>query len=124
MVRYGGAVASTPKPSPKDELPADQPGTGRMRGPKRKGNRTTLRVPTDLSTTAWEYAEFLGTTPNDALIRLAERGADLYRAERQVERIAGERRAAVFASTDVDPGDELPPPELVERAILSLRNGE
>jgi len=56
----------------RDPPDADAPAGRRQRARRRDGARTTLRVPTALLLTARRYADDLGTTPNDALIRLAE----------------------------------------------------
>ncbi|MGI8596327.1 MAG: hypothetical protein ACR2LY_03470 [Thermoleophilaceae bacterium] len=80
-----------------------------------------MRVPTALALTARRYADDLGTTLNDALIRLAERGAAIYEGEREVEMLAAERQAAVFAGDAFDPNAELSSPEWVEWAIMSAR---
>ncbi len=91
------------------------------RAPRREGERTTLRVPEALRATATACAEELGTSTNDALIRLAERGAAIYEAQRQVERLSAERRAAVFAGAGDDEEIELPPPEVMSEAMLAGR---
>ena len=96
----------------------------RQRSPRRDGARTTLRVPSELSATVSDYAEELGTTPNDALIRLAERGAAIYEGEQEVARLAAERRAAMRAAQAVDPDAELMSAEWVEWAIRSARGEE
>lgn len=104
------------------DLPeADAPASRRQRARRRDGTRTTLRVPTALALTARRYADDLGTTPNDALIRLAERGAEIYEGEREVEALAAERRAAVLFGDAFDPDAELSSPEWVEWAIMSAR---
>jgi len=104
------------------DLPdADPPAARRQRARPRDGARTTLRVPSALALTALRYADDLGTTPNDALIRLAERGAAIYEGEREVEMLAAERQAAVFGRDAVDPDAELSSPEWVEWAIMSAR---
>jgi len=123
MERYGAAVGSTPKPPPGDEPSADQPGTDRMRGPKRNGNRTTLRVPTDLFAAARGYAESLGTTPTDALV-FAERGADLHRPSVRSNAHPPSGVPPSSPSPTSIPATSSPPPDIVERAILSLRKGE
>ncbi len=104
------------------DLPgADAPAGRRQRARPRDGARTTLRVPSALALTVRRYAEDLGTTPNDALIRLAERGAAIYEGEREVEMLAAERQAAVLSRDVFDPNAELPSPEWVEWAIMSAR---
>lgn len=96
----------------------------RRRSPQRDGKRTTLRVPAELAATAAEYAEQLGTTPNDALIRLAERGAAIYEGQREVERLSAERTAAVMSVDPPDPDAEFPSSEWVDWAMRSARGEE
>ncbi len=105
----------------RDPPDADAPAGRRQRARRRNGYRTTLRVPTALALTARRYADDLGTTPNDALIRLAERGAAIYEGEREVAALAAERRAAVLVGDAFDPDAELSSPEWVEWAIMSAR---
>ena len=105
--------------------PARTPAPARReRSPRRDGARTTLRVPLDLATTVGDYAEQLGTTPNDALIRLAERGAASYEREREVERLAAERRTAVLSVDPPDPDAEYSSSEWVDWAMRSARGEE
>ena len=91
------------------------------RAPRRDGVRTTLRVPAELLAEARIYADDVGTSSNDALIRLAERGARLREREREVERLSSERRAAIAASASQPAQGELPSPEAVREAILAGR---
>lgn len=93
----------------------------RKRSPRRDGDRTTLRVPAELAATAREYAEELGTTSNDALIRLAERGARIYEGQREVDRLSAERTAAVFSGPAPDPDAEYPSSEWVDWAMREAR---
>ena len=81
-------------------------------------------MPADLAARTREYAEQHGTTPNDALIRLAERGAVLYRGEREVERLAAERRAAVLSVDPPDPGADFSSSEWIDWAMGSARGEE
>lgn len=60
-------------------------------------------MPVELAATAREYADHLGTTATDALVRLAERGAEIVAGELEVARLAAERRAAVLAHRPLDP---------------------
>lgn len=71
--------------------------------------------------TARELAAELGTTPNDAVVRLAEEGSEARARRRAVEELARRRRAAVMG--DGDPADfsGLPSPEALEAAMLSGR---
>jgi len=91
------------------------------RAPRREGARTTLRVPTDLAATVRAYAEELDTSANDALLRLAERGAEIVERERRVEQLATERRAAMAVAIGPEEEDEPLHPEVVREAILGAR---
>ncbi|HTE60643.1 MAG TPA: hypothetical protein VK631_09865 [Solirubrobacteraceae bacterium] len=93
----------------------------RRRAPQRAGHRTTLRVPDDLARAAQELAGELGTTSNDAIIRLAEEGAVALERRRRAAQIASERRDAV-ARTELVDGLELPTPEELRAAMLSGRH--
>ena len=81
-------------------------------------------MPVELAAVVEVYAEQLGTTHNDALIRFAERGAAIYEGEREIERLAVERRAAVRAVEPPDPGAEYPSSECVDWAMRSARGEE
>jgi hypothetical protein len=85
------------------------------------GPRTTLRVPKGLAQLADQLARELGVSRNDALLRLAARGAKLYEqqlsiASRQKERLA----AVVPGSAEID-SPELPSPEEAREAVLAAR---
>lgn len=94
----------------------------RQRAPRRSGRRTTLTVPASLVEAAESLADELGTTSNDALIRLAEQGAAVRSRRSRMERLAAERRAAVDRSPDVGPGEMLSPEEFRD-AVLAERRG-
>lgn len=100
---------------------SESPRAPRRRSPRRDGTRTTLRVPVDLAATTRRYAEELGTTPNDALIRLAERGAELVSGELEVARLAAERRAAVMGKRrPVNPDAVYPSAEEMDEAMRAV----
>lgn len=67
----------------------------RRRAPRRTGHRTTLTVPHSLLDAADRLARELGTTTNDAIVRLAEDGASSYERHEQIAALAAERRRAV-----------------------------
>jgi predicted transcriptional regulator len=96
--------------------------TQRQRAPHREGRRTTLRVPDEVMHAADALARELGTTPNDALVRLAEEGMALNERRRAVERLARARRTAVAGVKGVDAGT-FPTPDEMRAAMLSGRYG-
>lgn len=67
----------------------------RRRAPRRTGHRTTLTVPHSVLDAAGRLAQELGTTANDAIVRLAEEGASSRERHDQIAALATERRAAV-----------------------------
>jgi predicted DNA-binding ribbon-helix-helix protein len=67
----------------------------RRRAPSREGHRTTLTVPHSVLDAADRLARELGTTANDAIVRLAEEGASARERREQIAALASERRAAV-----------------------------
>jgi hypothetical protein len=94
------------------------------RAPRSKGPRTTLRVPAPLAETAEEMARELEISHNDALLRLATRGARLYERERSVAARRAARWAAVVpGAVDVE-GADFPPPEDARRAIIAAREDD
>lgn len=93
----------------------------RKRSPRRDGSRTTLRVPPELAASTRAYAGELGTTSNDALIRLAERGAAIYEGEREVGRLAAERTAAVLAGDAPGPDAVFHSSDWVDWAMRDAR---
>jgi len=72
----------------------------RRRAPQRPGHRTTLKVPDRFLEAARALAGELGTTTNDAIVRLAEDGTAARRRRRQAQELANERRAAVARVAD------------------------
>ncbi|HWT91373.1 MAG TPA: hypothetical protein VN238_00110 [Solirubrobacteraceae bacterium] len=90
----------------------------RKRAPRVEGERTTLRVPNTLIAQADLLAAELGISRNDALIRLATRGAELQDRQRQIAERRDARWAAVMQhATSVEPG-EFPSAEEIEQAIF------
>lgn len=67
----------------------------RRRAPRREGHRTTLTVPHALVEAAEQLADELGTTANDAIVRLAEEGAQARSRRAHIAAVAAQRRAAV-----------------------------
>ena len=92
----------------------------RRRAPHREGQRTTLRVPDTVMHAARVLAQELGTTTNDAILRLAEEGIAARERRRLVERLARERRDAV---AEVGLAEEMgfPTPDELRTAMLSGR---
>ena len=97
----------------------------RKRAPRRDGERTTLRVPAELAEQARLLAEWLGTTPNDALLLMAERGAASYATELQLARNEANQLTAILdAMGPLDPSAEFLPDEEAREAVLLLRSGK
>lgn len=92
----------------------------RARAPKRQGHRTQLTVPSGVWKEARKLARELRTTPNDVVVRLAEVGLGLAQRERDLQRLAGERRDA-YARAHGAVSGEWPAAEEVEEAALRLR---
>ncbi len=67
----------------------------RRRAPRRPGHRTTLTVPHSVLDAADRLARELGTTANDAIVRLAEEGAAARERRERIAALASERRTAV-----------------------------
>lgn len=65
-------------------------------------------------------ADDLGTTPNDAIVRLAEEGVAASEKRRAVERLVRERREAVLG-VGAPERSEFPPPAEMRAAMLSGR---
>lgn len=87
------------------------------RAPRSEGPRTTLRVPASLADVADRLARELDISRNDALLRLATRGARLYELEQSIAARRQERWAAVVpGAVDIDRA-ELPSPEEARDAI-------
>jgi hypothetical protein len=92
-----------------------------VRAPRTDGPRTTLRVPSTLVRIADQLARELGISRNDALLRLATRGARLYEQEQQIAERREARWAAVIPGiVDIEDG-EFPSPQEAHAAVASTR---
>jgi len=84
--------------------------------------RTTLRLPDALADVAERLARELDISRNDALLRLATRGARLYEHEQSIAVRRAERWAAVVpGAVDIDHA-EFPSPSEARDAILAARD--
>lgn len=92
----------------------------RRRAPRRTGHRTTLTVPHSVLDAADRLARELGTTANDAIVRLAEEGASSRERHQRIAAVASERRAAVEPSGLAD-ALAFPSPEELHNAMLAGR---
>ncbi|MGI8945135.1 MAG: hypothetical protein ACR2GL_02700 [Thermoleophilaceae bacterium] len=79
-------------------------------------------MPDTLLHAAQSLAQELGTTTNDAIVRLAEEGVAAGERRRLVERLARERREAVARVGFAD-AMSFPTPEELRAAMLSGRRG-
>jgi predicted DNA-binding ribbon-helix-helix protein len=93
----------------------------RRRAPRREGHRTTLTLPHTLMEAAERLADELGTTANDAIVRLAEEGAQARERHAHIAAVAAERRAAVVRATASDVHGAPDPGEL-RAAMLGGRH--
>ena len=93
------------------------------RAPRTDGPRTTVRVPIGLATSAERLAAELGVSRNDALLRLAQRGAELYEREKRIADVREQRWRAVMAEVGEVDLDQLPSAEEAQEAVLSARGG-
>lgn len=92
------------------------------RAPRSEGSRTTLRLPDALAAVAERLAAELGISRNDALLRLATRGAQLYEQEQRIAARRAERWAAVVPGVvDIEHAD-LPSLEEARGAVLAARD--
>jgi len=97
----------------------------RQRAPRRTGHRTTLTLPEDLLAAAARIAEQLGTTPNDAVVRLAEEAVEQRRRRERIEQVSAQRRAAVRRAARGAPGElAMPDPAELYEAMLAGRREE
>ena len=87
---------------------------------RRTGRRTTLRVPETLESELSRTARQLGATENEALVYLAQLGADAAKRRRAIEKVTARRRQALIGSGAAATG-ELPSPEEAREAILAER---
>jgi hypothetical protein len=92
----------------------------RRRAPRREGHRTTLTVPYSVVQAAERLARELGTTSNDAIVRLAEEGAAARERRARIAALAGERRAAVARASVADTLT-FPPAAEIHEAMLAAR---
>jgi hypothetical protein len=114
VVDVHGAVRS------RDTVGPDAP--RRPRAPRSEGTRTTLRLPDALAAVADRLADELEISRNDAVLRLATRGAVLYEQELDIAARRAERWAAIVPG-DVD-FDALPSPEEAREALAAARESE
>lgn len=91
------------------------------RAPRSDGPRTTLRVPSALAQVADQLAEELEVSRNDALLRLATRGAEQYERERRIAGLRDRRWAAVIGEVEEAGAAGLPSPEEATAAVLAAR---
>ncbi|MDO8210541.1 hypothetical protein [Conexibacter sp. CPCC 206217] len=93
------------------------------RAPRSEGPRTTLRLPDELAAVAEQFADELGISRNDALLRLATRGARIYTQEQAIAARREARWAAVVPGGAVDVDlTRLPSPDEAAAAVLALRD--
>jgi hypothetical protein len=100
---------------------AENPGRPR-RAPRSEGPRTTLRLPAALAASAERLARELGISRNDALLRLAARGASIYDEEHAITQLRAARWAAVYPGDEQFDEDAFPPPGELHEAILASRD--
>jgi hypothetical protein len=90
------------------------------------GHRTTVRVPAELHEHVEAVAASLGTTPNDALILLAERGSRFYAQELEMAAAAEFQMQAILHAleAEADPDAQFPSAEEWRAAALLMRTGK
>lgn len=94
-----------------------------IRSPARRGGRrTTLRVPKALDTEVSRVSRELGISGNEALVRLAARGAESARREREVRRVIERRHAAVMETAAAESPAAFPSEREMREAILVDRD--
>lgn len=94
----------------------------RRRAPHRAGHRTTLTVPDPVMEAAGRLAQELGTTVNDAIVRLAQDGVSARERRARIAMVASQRRAAV-EQAGLSDALALPSPEQLHEAMLAGRRG-
>jgi hypothetical protein len=94
----------------------------RSRAPRSEGPRTTLRLPHALAVVAERLSHELGISRNDALLRLAARGARLYEEEQAIEQLRAARWAAMVPAEVHFEDDAFPPPGEAREVILASRD--
>ena len=93
------------------------------RAPKRSADRrTTLRVPKSLDAEVSRVSQELGISGNEALVRLAARGAESARRERALREVIERRHAAVLGSASHDAAAPFPSASEMREAILVDRD--
>jgi hypothetical protein len=85
-----------------------------------EGTRTTLRVPHALAEAARQLADEIGTSKNDAIIRLALAGARVVDGAREVAQKREARWDALVGHDAAD--DELPDADEMRAASFALRD--
>jgi hypothetical protein len=115
MMRYGGCMA---------EQTERVRISSASRAPRSEGPRTTLRLPDALAQSADRLAEELGISRNDAVLRLATRGAQIYEQEQAIEARRAARWAAVFPGAVAADDAAFPSPEEARAAVRSTRDEE
>lgn len=80
--------------------------------------RTTLRVPRSLDIEVSRVSEELGISGNEALVRLAARGAESARRERALREVIDRRHAAVRGTSSHDAAAPFPSASEMREAIL------
>lgn len=95
---------------------------GAPRAPRSQGTRTTLRVPAALAAVADDLARELRISRNDALLRLATRGARLHEEDRAIAEIRAARWAAVIPGDMRVDEDAVPSAEEARAAVLAGRD--
>lgn len=90
------------------------------RAARSEGPRTTLRLPPVLVDVADRLGQELGVSRNDALLRLATRGARLYEQEQSIAARRQERWAAVVPGVlDIDRAAFLSPEEARDAVLVA-----
>jgi hypothetical protein len=92
------------------------------RAPRGDGPRTTLRVPASLVQTVDRLATELAVSRNDALLRLALRGAQQYEQEERIAELRERRWAAVMPGAGFVGETDVPSPADAEAAVLAARD--
>jgi hypothetical protein len=90
-------------------------------GTSRQGRRTTLRVPAALETELSRTARSLGVSENEALVYLAQLGADAASRHRARQRVIARHRKAVSGLNSSAAG-AFPSPQEAREAILADRS--
>ena len=91
-------------------------------GKRSADRRTTLRVPKSLDAEVSRVSEELGISGNEALVRLAARGAESARRERALREVIERRHAAVLGSASHDAAAPFPSASEMREAILVDRD--